>query len=410
MLTRRTALSGLAAAPLLPRCARAQAAPVLRIGILQDASGTYSYLGGTGSVACARQAAAEMAGSHGIQAEFVLADHQNKTDIGLGIARQWLEQGVDALMEFNNSAIALAVNTLVRDRDRVMLANNVGSATLSGAACTPNMTHWTFDTAMLARTVGGALSAQGGQSWFFIRADYVFGKALRDDTAAVVEARGGRVLGEAAVPIGTTDFASALLQAQSSGANVVGLALAGGDLLNCLKQAREFGLAKAGQKVAGQKVAALVIYLQDIHSLGLATAQGTQLAESFYWDLNDRSRAFTGRVLAATGGKPPNMGQAGAYSAVRHYLRAAAALTPAAAKASGRAVVERMKAMPIDDDILTNASIRADGRVVSDAYLFEVKRPEDSRGEWDLYSVAAKLGPDQAWRPMADGGCPLAKT
>ena len=377
MLTRRTALSGLAAAPLLPRCARAQAAPVLRIGILQDASGTYSYLGGTGSVACARQAAAEMAGSHGIQAEFVLADHQNKTDIGLGIARQWLEQGVDALMEFNNSAIALAVNTLVRDRDRVMLANNVGSATLSGAACTPNMTHWTFDTAMLARTVGGALSAQGGQSWFFIRADYVFGKALRDDTAAVVEARGGRVLGEAAVPIGTTDFASALLQAQSSGANVVGLALAGGDLLNCL---------------------------------GLATAQGTQLAESFYWDLNDRSRAFTGRVLAATGGKPPNMGQAGAYSAVRHYLRAAAALTPAVAKASGRAVVERMKALPIDDDILTNASIRADGRVVSDAYLFEVKRPEDSRGEWDLYSVAAKLGPDQAWRPMADGGCPLAKT
>jgi len=298
MLTRRTALAGLAAAPLLPRRARAraQAAPAMRIGILQDASGTYSYLGGQGSVACARQAAAEMAGSHGIQAEFVLADHQNKTDIGLGIARQWLEQGVDPLMEFNNSAIALAVNTLVRDRDRVMLANNVGSAALSGPACTPNMTHWTFDTAMLARTVGGALSAQGGQSWFFIRADYVFGKALRDDTAAVVEAKGGRVLGEAAVPIGTTDFASALLQAQSSGANVVGLALAGGDLLNCLKQAREFGLAKSGQKVA-----ALVIYLQDIHSLGLATAQGTQLAESFYWDLNDRSRAFTGRVLAATG-------------------------------------------------------------------------------------------------------------
>ena len=200
MLTRRTALTGLAAAPLLPRRARAQAASAMRIGILQDASGTYSYLGGQGSVACARQAAAEMAGTHGIQAEFVLADHQNKTDIGLAIARQWLEQGVDALLEFNNSAIALAVNTLVRDRDRVMLANNVGSAALSGPACPPNMTHWTFDTAMLARTVGGALSARGGQSWFFIRADYVFGKALRDDTAAVVDARGGKVLGRPRCP------------------------------------------------------------------------------------------------------------------------------------------------------------------------------------------------------------------
>ncbi len=406
MITRRMVLAGLTLPLAAPSTPRAAPAPVMRIGILQDASGTYSYLGGRGSVACGRQAAAEMA-EQGIQAEFVLADHQNKTDIGLAIARQWLEEGVDAIMEFNNSAIALGVNTLVRDRDRVMLANNVGSAMLSGKACTPNMTHWTFDTAMLARTVGGALSqtAAGapGQTWFFIRADYVFGKALRDDTAAVVAAHGGQVLGDAAVPIGTTDFASALLQAQSSKATTVALALAGGDLLNCLKQAREFGL-----NAGGQRIAALVIYLQDIHALGLPVAQGTRLTESFYWDLNDRSRAFTRRVQDATGGIPPNMGQAGAYSAVRHYLRAAAALTPAIAKQSGRAVVERMKAMPIDDDVLTHARIRADGRVVSDAYLFEVKRPEDSRGEWDLYTVQSTLGPDEAWRPMAEGGCPLA--
>ena len=326
------------------------------------------------------------------------------TDVGLSIARQWMEQGVDALLEFNNSAIALAVNTLVRDRDRVMLANNVGSALLSGRDCTSNMTHWTFDTAMLARSVGSALSEQGGQTWFLIRADYVLGKALRDDTAAVVQAKGGKVLGEVAVPLGTTDFAFALLQAQSSGAEVVALALAGADLLNCIKQAREFGVGRGAQRVA-----ALIIYLQDIRSLGLATAQGTQLTESFYWDLNDRTRAFTGWVLAASGGKPPNMGQAGAYSAVRHYLRAAAALTPAEAEKSGRAVVERMKAMPIEDDVLTSARVREDGRVVSDAYLFEVKRPEDSRAEWDLYSVKAKLGPDQARRPMSEGGCPLAK-
>ena len=400
MLTRRAAAAGLGLAPLMPRRTRAQTGP-LRIGILQDASGPYSYLGGAGSVACARQAAAEMPE---LAVEFMQADHQNKPDTGLAIARQWLEQGVEVLMEFNNSAVALAINGLVRDRDRVMLANNVGSALLSGRECTPNMTHWTFDTAMLARSAGRALSASGGQSWFFIRADYVFGRALRDDTAAVVQAQGGQVLGETAVPLGTTDFAAALLQAQTSGAKVVALALAGADLLNCLKQAREFGLGRDGQRVA-----ALIIYLQDIHSLGLATAQGTRLTESFYWDLNDRTRAFTGRVLAATGGIPPNMGQAGAYSAVRHYLRSASALGLGEAKRSGRAVVEQMKQTPIDDDVLTTARVREDGRVVSDVYLFEVKRPEDSRSEWDLYSVSAKLGPDVAWRPMAEGGCPLVK-
>ncbi len=288
---------------------------------------------------------------------------------------------------------------------RVMLANNVGSATLSGKECTANMTHWTFDTAMLARSVGTALYASGGDSWFFVRADYVFGKALRDDAAAIVEAKGGRVVGEVAVPLGTTDFGSALLRAQQSGAKVVALALAGNDLLNCLKQAAEFGLTGSRQTVA-----ALIIYIQDIKSLGLPTAKGTRLTESFYWDFSDRTRGFTRRVIDAMGGKPPNMGQAGAYSAVLHYLKAAADLGPAVAKASGRATVERMKQLPIDDDVLVGGRVRPDGRVVSDVHLFEVKRPEESRGEWDLYKLVSTLGPDQAWRPMNEGGCPLVRT
>lgn len=401
MLTRRAMIAAAPALALVPRVARAQQS-VIKIGALQDASGPYSYLGGAGSIACARQAIEEMAGQHGLQVELLTADHQNKPDIGSAIVRQWLDAGVDALLEFNNSAIALAVNTLVRDRDRVMLANNVGSAALSGQFCTPNMTHWVFDTAMLARVMGNALSDQGGDTWFFIRADYVFGKALRDDTAAVVQSRGGKVLGEAATPVGTSDYAAALLQAQSSGAKVVALALAGADLVNCLKQAAELGLTQGGQKVA-----ALIIYMQDIHALGLPTAQNVQLTESFYWDLNDRTRAFASKITPKTKGVPPNMGQAGAYSAVHHYLKAVAALGPAEAKASGRATVARMKQIPIEDDVLTNARIREDGRVVSDVYLFQVKTPAESKSEWDMYKLQATLGPDKAWRPMSEGGCPL---
>jgi branched-chain amino acid transport system substrate-binding protein len=258
---------------------------------------------------------------------------------------------------------------------------------------------------MLAISMGNGMVEQGGDTWFFIRADYTFGRALRDDTAAVVQAKGSKVIGEVAVPVGTTDFASALLQAQASRAKVVALALAGSDLLNCLKQAGEFGLGRGGQRVA-----ALIIYLQDIKSLGLDVAKGTTVTESFYWDLNDRTRAFAKRVLPKTKNIPPNMGQAGAYSAVTHYLKAVADLGPAEAKRSGRAVVARMKQLPISDDVLTDARVREDGRVVSDVYLFEVKSPEESKSEWDLYKVKRKLGPDQAWRPMSAGGCPLVKT
>lgn len=396
-MTRRTLLAGAATLAAGPSLAQS---PIIRIGMLADQSGANSILGGKLSFECARQAVMDQ---DAVKVELLIADHRNSPDHGLSIARQWVDDGVDAIMEFNNSAVALGVNGLVRDKDRVMLANNVGAAVLSGAQCTPNETHWTFDTAMLARVVGTALCDQGADTWFFIRADYVFGRELRDDTARVVAARGGKVLGEVAVPLGSTDYAAALLAAQSSGAKVVALALAGTDLFNCLKQASEFGLTRGEQKVA-----ALVMYPQYVRSIGLEAVQNTYCTESFYWDLNDRTRAFTKRVEPRTGGMPPNMGAAGAYSAVRHYLKAAAALGVADAKRSGAAAVAKMKQMPIEDDVLVNASIRADGRVVSDVYLFEVKTPAESAGPWDVYKWRATLGPDRAWRPMADGGCKMA--
>ena len=398
MLTRRMVVGGTAA--LAARRARAQATGI-RIGMLADQSGANSILGGRLSLECARQAIMDQDAVH---AEVIVADHRNSPDLGASIARKWLDDGVDAIMEFNNSAVALAVNTLIRDKDRVLLGNNVGAAILSGTQCTPNETHWTFDTAMLARVVGNALCDQGGDSWFFIRADYVFGRDLREETAAVVKARGGTVLGEVAVPLGSTDYASALLQAQSSGAKVVALAIAGTDLQNCIKQAAEFGLMRGTQKVA-----ALVMYPQYVKAMGIASVQHTYCTESFYWDLNERTRAFTKRVTPRTDGMPPYMGAAGAYSAVRHYLKAVAALGLAEAKRSGAATVARMKQIPIEDDVLSNARIRPDGRVVSDVYLFEVKTPAESRGDWDLYNLRATLGPDRGWRPMDEGGCPLVK-
>lgn len=404
MIGRRTLMAGMAATGVASRAA-AQAQPTIRIGMLQDASGANSILGGRLSLECARQAVIDQQATAGIAVDLIAADHRNSPDLGVSIARQWISEGVDAIMEFNNSAVALGVNTLIRDADRVLLGNNVGAAALSGKSCTPNETHWTFDTAMLARVVGNALCDQGGDTWFFIRADYVFGRELKDDTATVVKGRGGTVVGEVALPLGSTDYASALLMAQSSGAKVVALALAGTDLQNCIKQAGEFGLMQGNQKVA-----CLVMYPQYVHAIGLAVVQRTYLAESFYWDLNDRSRAFTARVLSRTSGMPPHMGAAGAYSAVRHYLKAVAALGPAEAKRSGRAAVARMKQIPIEDDVLTNASIREDGRVVSDVYLFEVKSPAQSKSEWDLYNLVATLGPERAWRPMSEGGCPLVRT
>lgn len=402
MLTRRDMMAGTAALPTIKRAA-AQAQPTIRIGMLQDASGANSILGGRLSMECARQAILDQAGTTGLKADLISADHRNSPDLGMSIARQWINDGIDAVMEFNNSAVALGINTLIRDSNRVMLANNVGAAALSGQSCTPNMTHWTFDTAMLARVVGNALCDQGGDTWFFIRADYAFGRSMQADTVTVVERSGGKVLGSIPVPFPNDDFSAALLQAQSSGAKVVGLAEAGLDMVNCLKQAAEFGIAKRGQRLA-----ALILFINDVHAVGLPVAQGLVGSNTFYWDLNDRTRAFAKRVWSAMGNAPPNMCQAGNYSAVMHYLKSAAALGAADAKKSGLAAVNWMKAHKVQDDAIGEATIRVDGVAASPAFLCEVKKPEESKYPWDYFRVLATTPGDKAWRPLSEGGCPLA--
>jgi branched-chain amino acid transport system substrate-binding protein len=403
MVTRRAALAGVAGIAVAGR-AGAQFAPAIRLGILGDQSGVYRDQGGPGSQACVRQAVAEFAGQHGLNVEVLVADHQNKPDIGLAIARQWFDQGVDVLLDIQGSAIALAVNNLVRERDKVMLACNVGVSDLTGHACTPNTVHWAYDTQMLTRTTATAMLRQGGDTWFTIRADYAFGKTLFDEVSGLVARGGGRMLGNVATPFPNSDFSSALLAAQSSRAKVVALALSGDDLVNAVKQAGEFGLMRRGQKLA-----ALLMFINNVHALGLQAAQRLTLGSSFYWDLNDRTRAFSRRVLSS-GFDPalrPNMSQAGTYSATLHYLKAVAAIGQAEAKRSGAAVVARMKAIPVEDDVLGRATVREDGRVVSPAYLFEVKRPEESHGPWDYYKLLATVPPEDAWRPLAEGGCPL---
>ncbi len=408
MPSRRTVLAGSAAAALgsARRSFAQPASPTIRIGVLNDQSSTYRDNGGPGSVALVRQAVAEFAGPVGLNVEVLVADHQNKPDVGANIARQWFDQGVDAIADIQGSAIALAINNLVRERDKVMLAFNVGVADLTGRACTPNTVHWAYDTHMLARSTGTAVVRSGGDTWFFIRADYSFGKALQDDTAAFVMRAGGRVLGSIAMPFPSTDFSSALLQAQASRAKVVGLANGGDDLVNSIKQAGEFGLTRRGQKLV-----ALLTFINNVHALGLQAAQGLVLTETFYWDLNDRTRAFTRRALAAGFGRigRPNMSQAANYAGTLHYLKAVASLGAAEAKRSGAAVVARMKAMPVEDDVYGRASVREDGRVATPAYLFEVKRPEESRGPWDYYRLVATTAAEEAWRPLNEGGCPFVR-
>jgi branched-chain amino acid transport system substrate-binding protein len=305
------------------------------------------------------------------------------------------------------SSVALALNQLVREKNKVMLNSGAATSDLSGTACTANTIHWTYDTWMLANSTGGAMVRAGGDSWFFITADYAFGHALERDTANFVRNAGGRVLGQVRTPFpGTSDFSSFLLQAQASRAKVVGLANAGSDTTNCIKQAAEFGLMRRGIKLAG-----LLVFLSDVHSLGLQTAQGLVLTETFYWDLNDRSRAFTGRVRARMPNQaPPTMVQAGCYSATLHYLKTVREMGVAAAKADGAATVARMKALPTDDDAFGPGSVRADGRKLHPAYLFEVKATGESRAPYDYYKLLQSVPADQAFRPMADGGCALARS
>jgi branched-chain amino acid transport system substrate-binding protein len=404
-LTRRGLLvagGALAASPRL----RAQPAQTLRIGVLGDESGAYRDVGGPGSLACVRQAVKEFAASNPMPVEVLVADHQNKPDLAVSIARQWFDHGVDVLMDIQGSAIALAVGGLAKDRDKAMMACNVGSSDITGSACTRNTVHWAYDSYMMAYAVGTALVKNGGDTWFFIRADYAAGRSLENDATTFIKRAGGRVIGSVAMPFPSSDFSSAILQAQSSGAKVIGLANAGTDLINCIKQAAEFGVTRQGTKLA-----ALNMFITNIHALGLDVCAGLVVANSFYWDLNDQTRAFTARVLPAMpNGDRPNMSQAACYSATLHYLNAAAGLGIAKAKASGSAVVDQMKATPVVDDVLGRASIRQDGQVISPTYLLEVKRPAESKAPWDYYKLLATNPADVAWRPLSEGGCSFIKT
>jgi branched-chain amino acid transport system substrate-binding protein len=411
-LNRRTLLGAAAAAPTLGglpwRSARAQAANTIRIGVLNDQSALYRDISGPGSTQAVRLAVQESGITQtGVNVEVVQADHQNRPDVGSTVARQWLDRdGLDVIVDVPTSSVALAVNTLVRERNKVFLNSGAATSDLTGAACSPNTIHWTYDTYMLANGTGGAMVRAGGDTWFFITADYAFGHALERDTTAFVTAAGGRVLGGVRTPFpGTTDFSSFLQQAQRSRAKVIGLANAGGDTINSIKQAAEFRITRGGTKLAG-----LLVFITDVHSLGLEIAQGLVLTETFYWDLNDRTRAFTQRLGAMPGNLRPSMVQAGCYSAVLHYLKAVRDMGVAAAKASGTDAVARMKAMPTSDDAFGEGSIRPDGRKIHPAYLFEVKQPSESRGAWDYYKLVATIPAEQAFRPIAAGGCNLVRS
>ena len=400
------ALPALAAAGAAPfRAARAQANTV-KIGVLNDGSGMYRDISGQSSAVCARQAVQDF-GPRGFNVEILFADHQNKPDVGSNIARQWIDRdGVDVILDVTTSSVALAVNDICREKNKVHINSTAATSDLTGPRCTPNTVHWTYDTWMLARSTGGAMVKAGGETWFFITADYAFGHALERDTSNFVRAAGGRVLGQVRTPFpGTTDFSSFLVQAQAARPKVIGLANAGSDTTNCIKQAAEFGLARRGVKLAS-----LLMFINDVHSLGLQTAQGLVCTETFYWDLNDRTRAFTGRVKPNLAGNMPAMTHAGCYAGVLHYLKAVQDMGVAQARASGADAVARMKSMPTDDDCFGVGTIRPDGRKVHSAYLFEVKTPAESQGPWDYYKLLGTTPAEEAFRPVAEGGCPLVRS
>jgi branched-chain amino acid transport system substrate-binding protein len=338
----------------------------------------------------------------GVPIEVVFADHQNKPDVGSNIVRQWIDRdGVDVIVDVPTSSVALAVSEVVREKNKVFLVSGAAASDLTGTKCSPNTVHWTYDTWALAHGTGAAVVKSGGDTWFFLTADYAFGHDLERDTAEVVKASGGKVLGAVRHPLNTADFSSFLLQAQSSKAKIIGLANAGGDTINSIKQAAEFGIVKGGQKLAG-----LLVFISDIHSLGLRTAQGLQLTESFYWDLNDQTRAWSKRFAAKHGGRMPTMVQAGVYAAVTHYLKAVTALK---ADGDGKAVVDKMKALPTDDPLFGKGTIRVDGRKIHPTYLFEVKSPDQTKGPWDYYKLVQTIPASDAFRPLDQGGCPLVK-
>ncbi len=374
---------------------------VVKIGVLSDMSGLYADIGGPGSVIAAKMAVEDYvkATKSSLKVEVVSADHQNKPDVGSSVARKWYDtDGVDMIVDVPTSSVGLAINQVTKEKNKAYV--NTGSATsdLTGKDCSPNTVHWLYDTWMLANGTGSAVVKSGGDTWFFLTADYAFGHALERDTSAVVKAAGGKVLGDAKVPLNTQDFSSFLLQAQSSKAKIIGLANAGGDTINSIKQASEFGITKGGQKLAG-----LLVFLPDVHGLGLDKAQGLNITEAFYWDLNDQTRAWAKRFAAANGGKYPSSDHAGVYAGVLHYLKA----VDAAKTDDGAKAVAKMKELPTDDPLFGKGQVRADGRKVHPVYLFEVKKPSESKGPYDYYKVLQTIPADKAFRPIEQGNCPL---
>jgi branched-chain amino acid transport system substrate-binding protein len=375
----------------------------VKVGVLTDMSSLYADVTGPGSVTAAKMAAADFMKDHpNFKVEVLAGDHQNKADVGTSIANQWYDRdNVDVILDVPNSGVALAINEVTRQKNKVFVGSGPASSDLTGAKCSPNTVHWTYDTWMLANGTGKAIVKTGGDTWFFLTADYAFGQALERDTTAVVEANGGKVLGKVRHPINTNDFSSFLLQAQSSKAKVIGLANAGGDTINSIKQAAEFGIVKGGQSLAG-----LLVFASDINALGLNTAQGLIFTETWYWDQNDANRAWTKRWMKERNvtDKVPTMNMAGVYAGTLHYLKAVAALK---STADGKAVVAEMKKLPTDDPLFGKGTIRADGRKIHPAYLFEVKKPSESKYFGDFYKVRATIPADQAFRPLKEGGCPL---
>jgi len=376
-----------------------------KIGVLNDMSSLYADIGGPNSVVAAKMAIADSGlEAKGWKIELLSGDHQNKPDIGVNVARQWVDvDKVDMITDTPNSGVALAISNLAKEKNIILMNSGGASADLTGKACTPNTISITYDTYMLAHGTGQALTKAGGNTWFFLTADYAFGAALERDTTAVVKANGGQVLGGVKHPLNTADFSSFLLQAQASKAKVIGLANAGGDTTNSIKQAAEFGITAGGQKLA-----ALLLFINDVHSLGLKTAQGLTFTESYYWDLNDNTRAFADRFQKQVkNGAKPSMTQAGVYAATLHYLKTLEAM--GGNPHDGAKVVAKMKEIPADDLPFGKSIIRADGRRMVPAYLFEVKSPAESKGPWDYYKKIADISAEDAARPLSESECPLVK-
>jgi len=377
----------------------------VKVGVLTDNSGLYSDLGGAGSTLAAQMAIEDSGlAAKGWKIDLISADHQNKPDIATTIARQWIDvEKVDILMDVLNSGVALAVNNLVKEKNSIMINTGAATSDLTNAQCSPNTIHWVYDTYMLANSTGQALVKAGGDTWYFLTADYAFGAALERDTTAVVVKSGGKVIGGVKHPLNSSDFSSFLLQAQASKAKIVGMANAGGDTTNTIKQASEFGIVAGGQKLAG-----LLLFITDVHSLGLKVAEGLSFTETFYWDLNDGTRAFSKRFSERMKNKAqPSMVQAGVYSGLIHYFKSLEAM--GGNVHDGRKIVDNMKSMPTDDPLFGKGSIRVDGRKLHPAYLFEVKKPSESKGSWDYYKLIGTTPADQAFRPLSESACSLVK-